>query len=100
MISPVAGFPIRVPGRARRSICLPLMVVHTARCDSTLSGALEANSQRGAVAQGLLGRRICTSDVVEVAKEGVGGGDDVLNLGACLRFKERNRVDEYRGIGH
>ena len=51
-----------------------------------------------AIPQGLLGRQIGRLVVAQISKQPVGGGDDVLNFRAGLRFEQRQGVDQDRGI--
>jgi hypothetical protein len=60
---------------------------------------LKAVMQGRSVSQRLLGRRIGRAFVRNgMAKQRVCRGDDILDLGACLRLEHRNHIDQHAGV--
>jgi len=57
---------------------------------------LKSLAERRAVAQGFLCRRIgLIARLIGKSKKPVCGGHDVFDLGTCLGFEQRNRVDQH-----
>jgi hypothetical protein len=71
-----------------------------ARRHGLLGKLSQALHHGGLITQRFLGRRISRLALIVLRKpeQSVGGGDDVLDLRAGARFKDRERVDENRLI--